>query len=63
MTIKDLKERIEDLPDHMSVFTLSEDEEFEFKPVDRTEVTTVHFKEFPDGKSLAEEEVFLIRSL
>lgn len=27
MTIKDLKERIEDLPDHMSVFTLSEDEE------------------------------------
>ncbi len=60
MLIKELKEKIKDLPDNMDVFIKQENTEFGFSNVEKAEVITAGFSEEPGGKVLAKDKVFIL---
>lgn len=63
MTIKELKEKIENLPDNMDVFIGERVTEFAFGLANSGRVRTIHFydESDPDNEDLqAEEECFIL---
>lgn len=62
MTIKELKEKIKYLPDHMDVLIMQESEEGGFSQAEEAKVRTITFyddENDPDGES-AEDDCFCI---
>lgn len=57
MTIKQLKEKIKELPDNMEVFIEKENGDFAYTIVEEAEVKKLKFS---DGTLIAHDEVFLI---
>lgn len=53
MNIKELKEKIKDLPDNMEVFIDERLTEFRYGLVNTVEVKGIDFMEEPDGEVLA----------
>lgn len=60
MNIKELKEKIKDLPDHMEVTIQQENDEFPLSLAQEAKVIKASFSEEPGGKALAKEDVLLI---
>lgn len=60
MTIKDLKQKIEKLPDHMDVFIKQANTEFGLSQVEGAQVIKAGFSEEPGGKVLAKDKVFVL---
>jgi len=56
MTVKQLKEKIKDLPDHMDVFIHQENQEFGLSLLEDAKVITASFSE-DSGPVLAKDEV------
>lgn len=60
MTIKQLKQKIKDLPDHMDVAIQQENTDFALSFAETGLVVKANFSEEPGGKVLAKDDVFLI---
>lgn len=60
MNIKELKEKIKDLPDLMDVFIKQENEEFGLSEAQQAKVVKASFSENPGGPVLAKDKVFLL---
>lgn len=60
MTIKELKEKIKDLPDYMDVFVDERLTEFRYGLVNSAEVREINFMEEPDGEVLSTDKVFVL---
>jgi hypothetical protein len=60
MNIKQLKEKIKDLPDHMDVVIQRENTEFPMSLAETGKVVKASFSEEPNGKVLAKDKVFII---
>lgn len=59
MTIKDLKAKIKDLPDHMDVFIKQVNDEYSLSMVEDAKVVEASFHE-DSGPALAKDNVFLL---
>jgi len=60
MNIKQLKEKIATLPDNMDVFVAERKTEFSYGFVNSAFVKKINFMEEPDGKVLAQNNVFIL---
>jgi hypothetical protein len=60
MTIKQLKEKIANLPDNMDVFVSERKTEFAYGLVNSASVKQINFMEEPNGEILAEEDVLVL---
>ena len=60
MTIKELKQKIENLPDTMEVFVDERYTDFKYGLVNSANVTEIDFMEEPDGKPLSQDYVFVL---
>lgn len=60
MTIKELKQKIEALPDNMEVFVAERKTEFTYGLVNSAEVKRINFMEEPDGKVLSKDDVLVL---
>lgn len=60
MTIKQLKEKIKDLPDYMDVAIQKENTEFSVSLAETGIVITASFSEEPGSEVLGKDDVFLI---
>lgn len=60
MTIKQLKEKIDNLPDNMDVFVAERKTEFAYGLVNSALVKQINFMEEPNGEILAEEDVLVL---
>ena len=60
MTIKELKEKIKDLPDHMDVFMDERLTEFRYGLLNSAEVKEINFMEEPDGEVLSRDKVLVL---
>jgi len=60
MTIKELKEKIKDLPDHMDVFVDERLTEFRYGLVNSAKVKEINFMEEPDGEVLSTDNVLVL---
>lgn len=60
MTIKELKEKIKDLPDHMDVFVDERLTEFRYGLVNSAEVKEINFMEEPDGEVISRDKVLVL---
>lgn len=60
MTIKELKEKIANLPDNMDVFVAERKTEFTYGLVNSALVKKINFKEEPDGEVLAQDNVLVL---
>ncbi|HET8838056.1 MAG TPA: hypothetical protein VFM82_03590 [Flavobacteriaceae bacterium] len=59
MTIKELKQKIENLPDTMDVFIDERVSEFTYGLVNSAKVREINFMEEPGGKALSKNEVLI----
>jgi len=60
MTIKELKRKIENLPDTMEVFVDERYTDFKYGLVNSANVTEIDFIEEPDGNPLSQDDVFVL---
>jgi hypothetical protein len=60
MTIKELKQKIENLPDTMEVFVDERYTDFKYGLVNSANVTEIEFMEEPDGTPLSQYDVFVL---
>ena len=60
MTIKELREKIKDLPDNMDVFVDERLTEFRYGLVNTAEVKEINFMEEPDGEVLSRDKVLVL---
>lgn len=64
MTIKELKQQINDLPDNMQVFMNERQTDFKYGLVNSGEIKTIKFSEEPDAdfgrEDFPTEEVFVL---
>jgi hypothetical protein len=60
MTIKELKQKIENLPDTMEVFVDERYTDFKYGLVNSANVTEIDFMEEPDGNPLSQDDVFVL---
>jgi len=60
MTIKELKQKIENLPDTMEVFVDERYTDFKYGLVNSANVTEIDFMEEPDGTPLSQDDVFVL---
>ena len=60
MTIKELKRKIENLPDTMEVFVDERYTDFKYGLVNSANVTEIDFMEEPDGNPLSQDDVFVL---
>jgi hypothetical protein len=60
MTIKELKEKISDLPDRMEVFMAERTTDFAYGLVNSAYVKVLDFSEAPDEKVLAQDSVLVL---
>lgn len=60
MNIKELREKIQDLPDCMDVFMSERKTEFTYGLVNSAKVKKINFMEDPDGEVLARENVLVL---
>jgi hypothetical protein len=60
MNIKQLKEKIANLPDSMEVFVAERKTEFTYGIVNTAYVQEIEFMEEPFGEPLAQAEVFIL---
>lgn len=60
MNIKQLKEKIENLPDHMDVFIRQDNPEFNCSMVEKAKVINASFAEDEGGPVLAKDKIFLL---
>jgi hypothetical protein len=60
MTIKELKEKLADLPDTMDVFIAPRVTDFAYGLVNSAYVEEINFSEEPGGKSLGSDKVFIL---
>lgn len=60
MNIKQLKEKIENLPDTMEVFVAERKSEFSYGLVNSACVKKLNFSEDPESKTLATENCFVL---
>lgn len=60
MQVKELKEKIKDLPDHMDVFLEYTSTEFDYSLANTAKVTKVHFREEPESETLSSIESLII---
>ena len=60
MNVKQLKEVIKDLPDHLDVFVAERKTEFTYGLVNTAKVQEINFMEEPDGEVLSRDEVFVL---
>ena len=60
MTVKQLREALEGVPDHLDVYLDAEVDEFGLAYAGKAEVQNIPFKEEPGGKTLCRENVFVI---
>ena len=59
MTVKELKEKIANLPDSMNVFVAKRKTEFTYGLVNSAFVKKINFVEEPDGEVLAQDNVLV----
>lgn len=60
MNVKQLKEAIKDLPDHLDVFVAERKTEFAYGLVNTTTVREINFMEEPDGEVLSRDKVLVL---
>ena len=60
MKIKELKEKIKNLPDNMDVFVAERKTEFAYGLINSSIVKKINLVEDPDGEVLAQENVFIL---
>ena len=60
MNIKELKEKIKDLPDHVQVFLDERITDFRYGLLESANLKEIKFSETPDGEDLAEDEVLIL---
>ncbi len=60
MNIRQLKDLIADLPDHMEVNVLNEEYDFPIRPVVKADIQEVAFRDEPTGPVLAMEKQLVI---
>lgn len=60
MNVKELKEKIANLPDNMDVFIAERKTEFSYGLVNSAFVKKINFTEDPDGEVLAQENVLVL---
>jgi hypothetical protein len=60
MNVKQLKEKIANLPDQMEVFVAERKTEFAYGLVNSAVVKKLNFAEEPDGEVLAKDEVLVL---
>ncbi|WCM42428.1 hypothetical protein MG290_01795 [Flavobacterium sp. CBA20B-1] len=60
MTVKELKEKIANLPDSMDVFVAERKTEFTYGLVNSAFVKMINFMEEPDGEVLAQDNVLVL---
>lgn len=60
MKIKELKEKIKNLPDNMDVFVAERKTEFAYGLINSAIVKKINLVEDPDGEVLAQENVFIL---
>lgn len=60
MTVKQLKEILAKLPDHMDVFVAERKTEFAYGLVNSAEVKKINFMEEPDGPVLSKDKVLVL---
>jgi len=60
MTVKELKEKIENLPDSMDVFVAERKTEFTYGLVNSAFVKKIDFVEEPGGEVLAQDNVLVL---
>ncbi|UXD67721.1 hypothetical protein MUK51_10810 [Sphingobacterium faecium] len=63
MTVKELKQAIADLPDHMDVFMEEMETGFQFGLVNSAVVQEINFKEDPYGEILSREKVLVLKEV
>ena len=60
MTVKELKEKIANLPDSMDVFVAERKTEYTYGLVNSAFVKKINFVEEPDGEVLAQDNVLVL---
>lgn len=60
MTVKELKEKIANLPDSMDVFVAERKTEFTYGLVNSASVKKINFMEEPYGEVLAQDDVLVL---
>lgn len=60
MTVKKLKEELENYPDTMEVFVAERKTEFDYGLVNSVYDKVINFKEDPGGETLARDRVLII---
>lgn len=60
MTVKELKEKIANLPDSMDVFVAERKTEFAYGLVNSAFVKKIDFMEEPDGEVLTQDDVLVL---
>lgn len=60
MTVKELKEKIANLPDNMDVFVAERKTEFTYGLVNSASVKKINFMEEPNGEVLAQDNVLVL---
>jgi len=60
MTVKELKEKIANLPDNMYVFVAERKTEFTYGLVNSAFVKKINFMEEPDGEVLTQDNVLVL---
>ena len=60
MTVKELKEKIVNLPDNMDVFVAERKTEFTYGLVNSAFVKKINFVEEPDGEVVAQDNVLVL---
>jgi len=60
MNVKQLKEILKNIPEHLEVVIQQENDEFPLSLAETAHIVRAGFSEDPGGKVLAKEDVFLI---
>lgn len=60
MTVKELKQKLEKLPDNMEVFLSERKTEFSYGLLNSTYVREINMQEDPDGETLATMKVLIL---
>ncbi len=60
MTVKELKEKLEQYPDNMDVFVDERQTDFAYGPVNSVSQKEIDFMEDPDGKAMSRDEVVIL---
>lgn len=63
MNVRQLKQKIKNLPDHMDVFIGKKNSEFHYSLLNEVNIKEINFKESPDGKIKSKDKVVLLKDV